>query len=77
MPPKRVDRRGDRRVDLRFVADVGGDRPAPCPPARFDVRGGGVNGARQFRMRLGGLRGDDDVGAVSGGPHRDRVTDAA
>ena len=43
----------------------------------LDVRGRAVDGARQFGMRLGGLGGDDNVGAVSGGPHRDRVTDTA
>ena len=71
-----LDRRGDRRVDLRFVADVGGDRER-LAAGRFDIGGRRVDRARQLRMRLGGLRGDDDVGAVGGGAHRDRVADAS
>ena len=43
----------------------------------LDLLGGGVDGARQSRMRLGGLGGDRDIGAVAGGAQRDGQADAA
>jgi hypothetical protein len=73
---KTPDGGGDRRFDLRLVADVGRDRER-FAAGRFDIGGRGVNRARQLRMRLRGLCGDDDVRAVGGGAHRDRMPDPA
>ena len=36
-----------------------------------------MNRTRQFRVRLGGLGGHDDLGAVLRGLQRDRLADAA
>ena len=47
------------------------------PPASLDFLSCGVDGARQLRMRLGGLGGDDDVGPVARGAKRDGLADAA
>ncbi len=77
MPPKRSTVAVDRGV-----------RPAPrrgCrrrsasawPPALLDLRGRGVDRAGKLRVRLDGLRGDGDVGAVARGAQRDREADAA
>ena len=42
-----------------------------------DLFGGGVNGALESGMRLGGFRGDCDIGAVARGAQCDRQPDAA
>ena len=76
MPPKRrggllhrrhtpAPRRGRRRQRQRLAA--GG----------LDLLGGRVDGAGQLLMRLGGLGGDGDVGAVARGVQRDGEADAA
>ena len=44
---------------------------------RLDLRGRGVDRARQLRMRLGGLGRDRDVGAVARRAQRDGEPDAA
>ena len=66
----------DGALDLRLVADVGGDRQGAAARA-LDLLGRGVDGARELRVRLGGLGGDHDVGAVRRGPEADRQADAA
>ena len=74
MPPKRSTAAAIAASTCASSRMSVGDRErlaAGC----FDIGGRRVDRAGQFRMRLGGLRGDDDVGAVGGGAHRDRVTD--
>ena len=47
------------------------------PPAFSIARGRGVDRAFELRVRLGGLGGDRDVGAVARGAKRDGEPDAA
>src|SRR5690606_14443813 len=65
----------DRRGDLGLVADVADHRKG-FPARGLDLLGGGVDRARQLRMRLGGLGGDGDVGPIFGRTQRDRQADA-
>ncbi|MOA44759.1 hypothetical protein D3C78_1670800 [compost metagenome] len=44
---------------------------------RFDFGGDAEDGAGQFRMRLGALRRDDDIGAVARRAQGDLAADAA
>ena len=76
MPPNCCHRLLDGRDHLVLVADVAQDAAAPCRRP-LDLLGGGVDGARQLRVRLGGLGGDRDIGAVARGAQRDRQADAA
>ena len=71
-------RRGlvDRLLDVGLVADVDDERQRLAAGA-LDVLGGGVDGAGELRVRLGGLGRDRDIGAVAGGAQSDRQPDAA
>src|SRR5665213_3889362 len=42
-----------------------------------DFVSGGVDGALELRLRLGGLGGDRDIGAIARGAQRDRQSDPA
>jgi hypothetical protein len=65
-----------RLRDFGVVADV--HRHRQGSPARgFDLFGGGVDRARQFRIRLRGLGDDRDVRAIARSAQRDRLPDAA
>ena len=66
----------DRVDHLGLVADIAEDRQR-LAAGGADLVGGGVDGALQFRMRLRGLGGDRDIGAVARGAQRDRKPDAA
>ena len=66
----------DRRDHLRLVADVAEHRQRLAAGGAHLV-GGGVDRALQFRMRLRGLRGNRDIGAVARGAQRDRKPNAA
>jgi hypothetical protein len=66
---------GDGGVDLRLVAHVDREREGAAA-GLFDLARGGVNGARQLRVRLGRLGRDDDVGPVARGAQADRLADA-
>ncbi len=70
-----LDGRGDGCLDLRLVADIGGDREASTAGS-LNIGGRGMDCPRQLRMRFGGLRRDDDVCAVGCGTYRDCVADA-
>ena len=61
---------------LRFLADVAQHRQR-LAAGLLDLLGGGIDRARQLRMRLGGLGRDRDIGAVARGAQRDRQPDAA
>jgi hypothetical protein len=50
---------------------------ASALPGLLDLLGRRVDGARQLRVRLGGLGGDDDVRAVARRAQRDGEADAA
>ncbi len=66
-------RRGlvERRLHRRFLAHV--DRERQCLAAGLlDLGRGGVDGAFELGMRVDGLGGDRDIGAVGGGLERDR-----
>src|SRR6202012_3329614 len=59
-----------------------GSRTSPTmgsawPPASFQLLGRRIYGARQLRVRLGGLGDEGDVGTVLGGPLGDREADPA
>ena len=73
---ERVDRLRHRGLDLRLVAHVHRDRQRLAARA-LDLLGRRVDRPRQLRMRLDGLGGDDDVGAVARGAQRDGLADAA
>jgi hypothetical protein len=75
MPPK-VATAWRPRPSRLLVAHVDHDRQGLAARG-LDLLGGGVDRARQLRVGLGGLRRDDDVGAVAGGAQRDREADAA
>ena len=66
----------DRGGHLLLVADVADDRQR-LAARRLDRLGGGVDGALELRVRLGGLGDQRDVGAVARGAQRDREADAA
>ena len=68
--------RVDRGFHRGLVAHVDGERQR-LAAGLFDRGGGGVDGAFELGMRLDGLGGDGDIGAVGGGLERDRETDAA
>jgi hypothetical protein len=51
---------------LRFVPDIA-DHGQRLAAGGLDIVGGGVDRAFQFRMRLGSLGGDRDIGAVARG----------
>ena len=76
MPPNSATVWFDRRDHLGFVADIAQDRQR-LAAGGADLVGGGIDGAFQLRMRLGGLGGDRDIGAVPRGAQRDRQPDAA
>ena len=76
MPPNRSTVFGDRLGDLRLVADVAQHRQR-LAAGRLDLLGRRVDRARQFRMRLGGLGRDRDIGAVARRAQRDGQADAA
>ena len=66
----------DRVFHLRLVAHI--DHQGQRVAAGFgDLVGGGEDGARQLRMRLVGLGGNGDVGAVARGAERNCKPDAA
>jgi hypothetical protein len=44
---------------------------------RLEFSGGGVNSARELRVGLDGLGGDNDVGAVARGAEADGLADSA
>ena len=62
--------------DVGFVADVD-DQRQRLAAGLFDFLGGGVDRAGQFRIGIGGLGGNRDVGAVARGAQRDRQANAA
>ena len=76
MPPNAATVLLDRVVDVGLVAHVD-DQRQRLAAGLLDLLGGGVDGAGQVLVRLGGLGGDGDVGAVAGGAQRDRQADAA
>ena len=57
----------ERGLHRRLVAHVDGERQRPAAGLR-DLGGGGVNRAFKLGMRLDGLGGDGDVGAVRARP---------
>ncbi len=61
---------------LRLIPDVAQHRQR-LAAGGADVVGRGVDGALQSRMRLGGLGGDRDIGAVARGAQRNRQPNAA
>ena len=68
MPPKRST------ASATAACTLASSRMSHCigqrlAAGRLDLGGGGVDRAGQLRMRLGGLRGDRDVGAVARGAH--------
>ena len=71
-----LDGPGDRVIDLGLLADVDLERQR-LAAGRLDLLGRAVNGAGQLGMRLDGLGGDRDVGAVARGAQRDGQADAA
>ena len=76
MPPNL--RRGliERGFHRGFLANVDLKRQR-LAAGFFDRGGGGVDGAFQLGVRIDGLGGDGDIGAVGGGFERDRKPDAA
>jgi hypothetical protein len=70
------DRLVDRRHYLGLFADVAQDRQRLAAGAA-DFVGGGVDSALEFRVRLGGLGGNRDIGAVPRGAQRNREPDSA
>ena len=66
----------DRTCDLRFLADVTGNREC-FAASLLDLFGGRVNGALKLRVRLVSFRRDRNVCTVARGAERDRETDAA
>ena len=70
---------GDGLVDggdhLGLFADIAKDRQG-LAASGADLFGSGVDGALEFRMRLRGLCGDRDVGAVPRRAQRDRKSNA-
>jgi hypothetical protein len=71
-----LDRGVDGALYVLFLAHVTHHRDALAARG-FDVGDGGVDGAGQLGVRLGRLGQQHDVGAVFGGPQRDRQPDAA
>ena len=69
MPPKRATALSSAALTMHLVAHVDHQRQRLAAGA-LDLLGGGVDGARQLRVRFGGLGGDRDVGAVAGGAQR-------
>ena len=71
-------RRGlvERGLHRRFLAHVDLQRQRAAA-GLFDLGGGGVDGAFELGMRLDGLGGNRDIGAVAGCFERDRQPDAA
>ena len=63
-------------LDAGLVAHVDDQRQG-LAAGLLDLLGGGVDGAGQVLVRLGGLGGDGDVGAVLGRAQRDGQADAA
>ena len=66
----------DGALHVLFLAHVT-DHGDALAAGGFDLGDGGVHGAGQLRMRLGGLGQQHDVGAAPGGAQRDRQPDAA
>ena len=66
----------ERVFHRRFVAHIDGERQR-LAAGLFDLCGGGVDGAFELGMRIDGLGGDRDIGAVGGGFERDGEPDAA
>jgi hypothetical protein len=66
----------DRRHHLGLLADIAQDRQR-LAAGGADLVCGGVDGALEFWMRLGGFRGNGDIGAVARGAQRDRQPNAA
>jgi hypothetical protein len=73
---ERLDRLVDGRLDAGLLAHVDHQRQG-LAAGRLDLLGGGVDGARQLGMGLGGLGGDDDIGPVAGRAQGDGQADAA
>ncbi len=71
-----LDGLGHRGFDGFRVADVPNDRQG-LAAGFLELLGGGVHGARQLRMRLGGLGDQGDVGAVLCSAFGDRQADTA
>ncbi len=65
----------DRARHLTLIANVRCQRQRPAAGG-FDLGSGGEDRSGQFRVRLGGLRRDGDVGAVSGRPERNGKSNA-
>src|SRR5205823_133743 len=74
--PELLDRLHHRVGGLIFEANVA-DQRQRLAARGFDLLGGGEDGAGQPGVRLRGLGGDRDVGAVARGPQRDGEADAA
>jgi hypothetical protein len=70
-----LHRLGHRGVHGVGVADVSDDRER-LAAGRLDLLGGGVDRARELRVRLGGLRHERDLHSVAGGPGGDRESDS-
>ena len=68
MPPNVATAFSTAACDLLLVADVARRSGSALPPASSISSAAREDRARQLRVRLGRLRGDDDVGAVARGP---------
>src|SRR5207248_8084817 len=73
--PECLDGLLDCSKDACFVADVDDERQR-LAARRFELLRGGEDGSGQVLVRLRGLRGDRDVGAVACGAQRNREADA-
>jgi hypothetical protein len=73
---ERLHRLGNGRLNLVLEADVAGDGKR-LAAGLLDLLGSRKDRAFQLGVRLGGLGGDGDVGAVARGPERDGEADAA
>ena len=67
MPPKCAAVCVERRLHRRFLAHVDDERQR-LAAGLLDLGGGGVDGAFELGMRLDGLGGDGDIGAVARRP---------
>ena len=71
-----LDRGVDGALHVLFLAHVA-DHGDALAARGLDLGDGGVHGAGQLGVRLGGLGQQHDVGAALGGAERDRQADAA
>ena len=74
MPPNRSHGGIDGALDVLFLADVA-DHRGGLTAGGLDLLGGGVDGALELGVGLGGLGEQHDVGAPACGAERDRQAD--